>query len=460
MNKGIARWKTAILLCPIILLLPACATYSDHLQGVYSHLEQQQPDAALAELDKRPGPQRDRLAYLLNRAMLLRMTADYETSNQMFEQAKVLIEELDAISLREQAGALSINEALRSYPGEPHEHILLHLYAALNYLQTGQLDSARVEALQVNLRLQEFSKKSGHKESYSEDPFAHYLTAMIYEELNEWSDAMIAYRDAYKAYQRNATILNIDTPEFLKHDLLRLSAKMGLNDELSRYQETFGINEYLSVSDLKTQGELIFILHNGLAPQKKQQVSSVIDYGTGRLVTIALPYYISKNKHAQHADAFINDQQYSLEIVTDINAVAQKILETQLPALTARAIARVIIKENAARRIQEDQGAIAGLIINIAAAVTEVADTRSWWSLPNNIQVLRIPLAAGDYDLTIELKDAGENPLGSLYFSNITITAGHKTFIEHHWIKATTPYTATPSTPEPISSNQEDNNET
>ena len=430
MHTVIVNWKLAILLFTMTLLTSGCATYSDHIRGVYLQLEQQDPVAALAELEQASGPQRDRLAYLLNRAMLLRMTADYSASNQNFEQARILIERLDAISLREQTGALSINEGLRSYPGEPHEQVLLHLYAALNYLQLGQLDSARVEALQVNLRLQTLAENANGR-AYNEDPFAHYLTAMIYEELEEWSDAMIAYRDAYQRYAASLTLV---VPEFLKHDLLRLSAKMGLSDELASYQETFGIKKYLTVADLKSQGELVFILHNGLAPKKEQQGSRVVDYGTGRLVSIALPYYVTNDYHAQHASALINGQAQPLETMTNIDAVAKRTLEARIPALTARAIARAVLKDNAARRVEEEQGPLAGFFVNIVAAATEVADTRSWWSLPHDIQVLRMPLSPAVYDIRVDLHN-DDTQLGTLDFKNITITAGQKTFVEQHWIK-------------------------
>jgi len=414
----------------------ACATYSDHMQIVYSELEQQHPAAALAELDKDPGPRRDRLAYLLNRAMLLRMNADYAASNRAFEQAKRLIDELDAISLREQAGALTINETLRSYAGEPHEQILLHLYSALNYLQLGKLDDARVEALQVNLRLQELNQGHDKSKVYNEDPFARYLTAMIYEESGEWSDAMIAYRDAYQAYLRYAGNMDLEVPVFLKHDLLRLSRKMGLNDEWRNYRKKFGIDDTLSIAELSTRGELIFILHNGLAPEKTQYVDRVVDAASGRIVSIALPYYLPSHDHAKYANAVIDDHRLRLEMVTNIDAVAQMTLEAQLPALTARAIARAVLKDNAARRVEEDKGGMAGFLVNIAAAATEVADTRSWWTLPHDIQALRLPLPPGVYDLSIDLRDDA-GPLGILTFNDITITPGHKTFIEHYWIRPT-----------------------
>lgn len=435
-----------LLYTPLLLVIAVssgCATYSDGLKGVYSQLEQQKPQAALKEFDKNPGAKRDRLAYLLNRAVLLRMTNDFVSSNAALEKSKTLIEDLNAFSIIEQTGALAINDAQRSYAGEPHEHILLHLYAALNYLQLDQIDSARVEILQVNLRLQKLAEALSQEENtnsthaFNEEPFAYYLTGMIYDELGEWSDAMIAYRHAYKAYRRSAKNQGLAVPLFLEKDLLRLSNEMGLDEELSLYKEAFNHDDYLTVNEMKQQGELIFILHNGLAPMKKQHDIRVMNFNTGRLISIALPYYVTNHRHAIYAEIFIDGQQHPLTVVSDIAALAHKTLEAQLPALTLRAIARAVIKDNAARRVNENTGPLAGFLINIAAAVTEVADTRSWWSLPHNIQLMRTVLPPGNYKLSVKLYGQHNNLLAHLPLNDVTVTAGEKTFHELHWIKPT-----------------------
>ena len=57
--------------------------------------------------------------------MLRRMAGEYARSNAVFEQAKDAIERLDAVSVSEQAGALAVNDMLRSYTGEPFERVLV-----------------------------------------------------------------------------------------------------------------------------------------------------------------------------------------------------------------------------------------------------------------------------------------------------------------------------------------------
>src|SRR5690606_30121187 len=76
--------------------------------------------------------------------------------------------------------------------------------------------------------------------------------------------------------------------------------------------------------------------------------------------------------------------------------LAQRSLERQLPGLTARAIARNVAKHYATKRVREENPLL-GLAINIAGAVAERADTRSWRSLPDRIELARLPLPPGEH---------------------------------------------------------------
>lgn len=245
---------------------------------------------------------------------------------------------------------------------------------------------------------------------------------------------MIAYRAAYEAYQRYAKALSTPVPPQLKQDLLRLSDKMGLTDELAKYKKSFAIDTFQTSRELQQQGELIILLHNGLAPKKDQFVDRVVDVGSGRLVSIALPLYLSTNHHAASVN-LQTPQQQSFAMVENVDAIAKQTLANQMAALTVRAIARAIVKDNAARRTEERNGPLAGFLVNIAAAATEVADTRSWWTLPHDIQLLRLPLAAGQYDIQLNLIDNNGSVIDRVILNNITLTQGKKTWLEHYWIR-------------------------
>lgn len=430
MGRG-ARQCIAVLLA--VAALGGCATYSATFQATERQLLDHRPQEALQTLERRQPPKRDRVLYLLNKAMLLRMNGRYADSNAAFEQAKGLITELSALSLREQGESFIINDATRSYVGEEYEQVLLHLYEALNYIALGRLDDARVEAGQVDLRLRAFHERNpdGH---YTEDAFARYLNGMIYEELGETSDALIAYRKAYQAYQGYQRRYQVDVPAPLKDDLLRLTRILGLDDEFRRYQSAFKLTHWPSEKDLETNGQLVFILSNGLVPVKRQSSVVVPNPKTGHLIRISLPYYKSRPTGAAYAQLHTDGRQASTVVMEDVGAIAMESLKEKMPAITARAIARAAVKATAAAEADRHGNPLLGLIVDIAGIVTEVADTRSWVTLPDNIQMARLPLPPGNYTVKVNLHGRHGGIVAVKQFSNVQIRAGHVTFLTYDWI--------------------------
>ena len=423
------RWCTLRkLICGLFLLsLVGCASYSSKFAPIAADLAADNIDQALAVLDKENPPERDRLLWLMNRGMLLRLKGDYVASNQEFQSAKQLVEKLDALSLREQTLAVTINDTTRSYAGDPYEQVLLNVYSALNYLDLGQPDDARVEVLQVNLLLEGLADKEIGALSET-DPFARYLSGIIYEQSGEYSDAMIAYRSAYQAYQEHATHYSLSLPDSLKVDLLRSSERLGLTEENRRYQELFGISHWQTAQELRRQGELIFLFHNGLAPIKIEESAMFPIIGQGQVVRIALPKYLRRQPGFSTARIRINGHVTETALVENIEELAVAELDRNMPVIIARTVARAALKYQASHEVGKQNG-LAGLAMNLTGLLTERADTRSWQSLPADIQLARVPLEPGEYNLDVELLDMGGRVVDRINYPAVTLRAGKKTFL-------------------------------
>lgn len=443
----------AIAILAAGLSLAGCATWSASFRDVETHLTQEHYAEALQALDRQGDVQREPLLYHLNKAMMLRMAGDYRGSNEAFEAAKKYIEEYSAISLREEAATFVINDAASSYAGEEHEQIMVHLYEALNYIALGDLDNARVEALQVDVRLRQQAERA-KQEAYHQDAFARYLTGMIYEDLGEWSDALIAYRKSYEAYQKYPERYGVSVPTALKYDLLRLTEHLGLKDEMRRYKKEFGIDKWAGHRQWREQGELIFVLHNGLAPIKREQAANVLDAASGHLIRIALPYYETRAPLAQHARITIGEREVRTELYENVQKLALRTLEAKSAAITARALARAIVKTKLAHEVRKQArqskdgdafaAALLGFGLEVAAVLTERADTRSWATLPNDIQLARLALPAGTYTVKIDLLGAGDSTVGTFELRDIVIRPGHKTYLSRHWIASQASLRSTP----------------
>ena len=384
-----------------------------------------QPDEALAVLAKRHSSKHDAVLDMLNKAMLLRMDGRYAQSTDVFEAAKPLIERLSVTSVTEQTGALTVNDTMRSYTGDPYERVMLHVYEALNYLEMGQPDNARIEALQLDVQLNSMAD-----DGYHEDAFARYLTGMIYEALHEWDNAMIAYRKAYEIYRKYPPQLAMTVPGYLKRDLLRSAQRLGLENELGEYQHEFGRLTDTSGNAGKDGGELIFFLHSGLAPVKHDVISSAVTE-SGQVVSIALPVYASRTPHIVAASVHADDRDAATQLVENIDTLAIESLNKQMPAITARAIARAVVKSKAVRETRKNDDSL-GFLVNLAGVVSERADTRSWSTLPNRIYIARLPLPAGHYNLSVDLMNNAGDIVQRKAYNDVVIEAGEKRFLSLH----------------------------
>lgn len=421
------------------LFLAGCAGHDHSLFNVERRLAADQPELALQSLERESQNwrRRDKVLYLLNRAMLLRMQGNLVGSNKAFTEAQRRIDKLYGVSVTEQIGSVIINDRTRAYVGEEFEQVLLHVYMALNFLEMNRADAARVEALQIDLTLRQFSKKIA-KKKYTEDAFARYLSGLIYEQQGEWSDAMIEYRRAYEAYVEYQRVYGIALPSSLQHDLLRLTAQLGLVDEHRRYQQEFGIAE--DAVDAETRdgrGQLVFLLHSGLAPVKRENAVILPAPGAHTLVKIAVPYYQSRSTPAKGARLKIADKEQRLELAEDVNAIAIRNLEVKMPLIQARALSRAGIKGAVAEGFRRQDQWLAALLVQLGGLATEHADTRSWITLPRDIYIGRVLLPPGKYTVRLEVLDRYDGVLSEREFPDVQITERQMTFLSYHWIVPT-----------------------
>ena len=441
-----------------VLVLGGCATYSDSFSGIERNLSAQQYDKALQLVEKQANTKKDRALYFLNKGMVLRMKRDFAGSNQALEAGKAEMERLFAASVSENTLSYLLNDATVSYAGEDYEQVLVHLYMALNYLELGQYNEARVEALQVDIRLREIGEKDPEGR-FTEDALSRYITGLVYEDLEEWGDALIAYRKSYEAYKKYQKDYKVAVPDMLKHDLLRLAQRLGLPGEVKKFRREFGI----APSDMENgkqddEGELVFILNNGLAPIKREKVIGATAYrpqdvagaasehgspGLPVVVHIALPYYESRTSRVLKARVSVSGKQAYTQMMEDIDAIARASLESRLPAITARSVARAVAKvaiqksvDRAGKKRDNDLAIelLSSFAVRVAAAATERADTRSWLTLPANIQLARLAIPAGQYTVHVELLGEGDQVIATREFPDIVVGRNRKTYLTQHWV--------------------------
>jgi hypothetical protein len=419
------------------------------------------------------------LLYLLEKGAIQHYAKDFEASNKTFEEAEVLSEQLYTKSISREAASLLSSDNVLPYTGEKFERALINFYRAFNYVYLRKPEDALVECRKVNALLQRYADKDAGKPSYSNDAFIQYLTGILYEWQGELNDAFISYRQAEEAYQVYASEFGIEPPSELKDALLRLSEVLGFSQEHEYYLEKYGKERKYKNNPLLGGvgvgpgfGELIVIHENGFVPKKVEEnlvipilKTEKIDKDTDLwkysetlsararsnlridevevqyLLRIAIPTYTSSRPRIAYMKVQVerseiprigvDSQTATSKLVEDIEAIAQRTFAERQNIILLKTIARALTKYIAFKTAEEKKGEAAGFLVNLFNVATESADTRSWLTLPNNIQMSRLPLPAGTFDLKLTFYDQANREISSTNIPNVIIKENDYTFLNY-----------------------------
>ncbi len=412
------------LVLGVSLALQSCASYGQHALSMRDGLLSGQAEVSLAIAEEKD-PQQKEVISSLDKGMLRRMTNDFSGSNQVFEVAKQEIENLYGVSITENLASVTINETLRGYEGDRYEQLLLHAYMAMNYIQLDQIDGARVEMLQANVKMMEWGDEP------EEDACLRYLEGIIYESLGEHDSALVSYRKAYTVYKEKGGYQYPVAPVGLKKDLLRMLAWQGLWSEYESYKKEFNMASYKPAQASGKFGELVVILNNGLAPIRSEVAIPIFSYEVQKNLRVAFPAYKQAKRRLYTPQINVNKNQYLMETIEDVDALARYSLEQAMPGIMARATARAVVKYNTQHAAQEN-GSLAGLIMTVTNLVTERADTRSWSTLPQEIQLQRILLPVGEHQIKIQMINVAGQVV-DVIDEKVIIKPKQSSFVIKHW---------------------------
>lgn len=430
MPACVSEYLKRIWLWPALLglfILQGCATHSEGFRSTEQLAAARNIPAALASLEtfhKSDLSNTDAVLKHLNKGLLLHLQDQYAASNREFEAAKRLINELEAVSVREQAASVLVNEGVKAYIGDGNEQMLIHAFSALNYLEQGKFDEAAVEARQFEIKHRLIREKHPD-EKYLTGAFVRYLNGMVYETVGEPDSARIEYHKALAGYREQQSFSRAGIPRMLNDDIARLGK-----------------------GDTNHSGEIVFILENGLGPSLAENLVQIPNPQPQQgmsLLRIALPRFVERPARVTRVTVSASGATASSEMVEDINALAKRSLEDRLPGIKARAVARLLLKnqmvaESKKKQREQQQNTAAdpmakalmsifSAVADIGATVSERADTRTWSLLPGNILMARLPLPAGRHDLTVTFHGVGGNVLGSRHYPGILVHPARKSFV-------------------------------
>ena len=109
----------------------------------------------------------------------------------------------------------------------------------------------------------------------------------------------------------------------------------------------------------------------------------------------------------------IDGQSAPVALLTSVDQMARKALSDEMPGIIARSSVRAITRGVAQKAIDDNAGSMGafGSLLSLAAkvgtVVTEVADERTWRTLPGFFSVARVKLPVGAHTISL-LSGAGQ----------------------------------------------------
>jgi uncharacterized protein len=476
-----ARRLTTPLLClsGLALLLNACGPTVNRYALIDERLragDVARADAIVEEAQKEYGS-KSQILYRMDRGMTLHLAGRYEDSTAVLEKADQEIEQLYTRRITTQAKAFLYNDTELPYEGAAYEQVMLNVVKALNYAVAGNLQEALVEARRLDHRLNMLADQTEDKsDTYRDDGWARYLSGVLYEAAGELNDAFIAYRKAHETYLAAHSWSRMPVPPRLRTDLLRITDALHLIDEHAQYRQAFADVSWQPASHDLPLAQVVVVSYNGRAPRKEDhfldlpisldalrlvlltkaaigpnsntreaRAAESAFYGlNGRIVRVALPRLVPQKTAVAYeqvslvgAEGAYND---SSELVQDLSALAAKHFSDQYSTLAVKAVARAAIKYAAAEGIARgarmaagrDAGPLVGLIVGSLAKTlaisTEEADKRSWRTLPDEIQIARLWVPAGSYELRVRPIGKSGSPIGREAVHPVTLQRGETKF--------------------------------
>lgn len=460
---GFTMKKIALILSAILFSLTLVSCSSKNYDEVMKVPEEkfykgEYLDAAKMLLPEVNKSGKDQLLFMMECGLMLHSGGDYEKSNKVLLPAAKLAQ-IMPISVTQQIASFLTNDTNSNYRGEDFEKVLIHMYLGLNFIMLGKYDEARVEFLAVNNELSKIKSENGEAR-YKQNIMAKYLTAITFEinaELNrDEKDLEFAYIEYKQIYQLKPDL------GLVKDDLLRVSKKLGYDDEYSDWQKQFG--KSYNVSD--DSGELVTVFQSGKSAIKKSRGSLLKDKDMGPVIRVTLetsnlavgvtvaailvtletaenpiPKFVKRSNSVDKVKIEAGGKSYNMVQLEDVEETAIQNLEDDYGRLYKRVAISIATKAAAAVAAgvaakaiadqSKDLGPFSALIGTAVGAATGAVlfsqmkpDLRCWHTLPAGFYLSRISLKPGKHKITYVL--AGRNGIVDTIEKEVEIKKGEK----------------------------------
>lgn len=476
------RIQSLLFAAALGVLATGCRTYEEK-NHVIQYWHQGSMTNAVAEAKKmadKNANNKDAVIWRLEQGAVLRGAGKYEESNKAFDQAQEKIDDYAQkarVRLGQETGAILSNQAQLDYEGRAYDGIMLNTYKALNYLQLGEPDKARPELIRAYQRQQDAveenkkliakaqaeaakSKDKATIEKAEQDPKFKSQMQGVYTNLNN----LTVYADYVNPFTVYLDGLFFMADAADGSDLER--ARKSFERVAAYYPDNAYVKEDLAMVDGLIQGKPLppttyVIFETGCAPVRGQiRIDIPIIFTKVSYVGAAFPTLKPQGNYLPcltvTADSTIAPARDSIatsatndttatagsetattSLVGSMDSVIGLDFKNEMPVVITKTIASTVTKAVASYAAnqaasQQNNNWLAALVqISTAVyqAAVNIADERTWTTLPKEFQACHIPTPP---DRKIELEAPGtgqkipvtieDGTINIVYVKSITAT--------------------------------------
>mgnify|MGYP001555267915 CR=1 FL=1 len=355
-----------------------------------------------------------------------------EKVNDYEEQAKV--------KLGSEAGSLLTNQQNMPYRGHAYDKVMMNAYKALNYIQLGDKDGARVElnralqrqrdAVAENAKriedAQQAAQEAKDGKATSEsgktgavdvdkakaDPKSGPAFAQVEADLNSQIKAYGDYVNPFVVFLDGLFFLaNAENNADLERARKSIERVAGMAPDNTFIKDDLAAAEAAANGKLPT-GLTYVIFETGAAPFRDQlRIDIPVFLVTGKLSYAGAAFpklkfqsdYVPALRVSAGADAFTSSTICSMDsvIALDFKNDWWPMVTKTIIATTLKASVDAVVQKQAGDRLGFAAGLAAKALTVAAGASLNIADTRTWRSLPKEFQYVRLVTPA-DRKLTLE----------------------------------------------------------
>lgn len=348
------------------------------------------------------------ILYYLEKGQLLTLDSNYPGAKESWLKADEVVRDWedsvrsDPSKVIGDIGSFLINDKTRRYDGQDYEKVMLSSNLTLSHIMQGNYDLARIEM----------------KKTYEREKLIESFREKEYDKLRD--DAKQQQVDTNVKQMKDYPMAELDTPEvnglkngyqnafahYLAGYFFEATGESSLAEPGYRNALQLAPNSRIVQSGLREVGrrkpgpkeaDVLFVIESGFAPAWKSiTVPIPIPRHKGGVMVTPLSFPLIKSEGRGFVPSVVSvaGRQLPVETLTNIDAMARRMLKDQMPGILLRTVVRAVLKSVAQDQAYKS-GAVVGLLTNVATVVSEQADDRSWRTLPERISVARAILPQG-----------------------------------------------------------------